>query len=117
MASEKIKPVVFKESYTPRHKISLLVGLPIFIAILLLPRPVALSLEGDRTLAVAALMVFWWVSEAVPIAATALIPLAFFPLLGIMESKDVAPSYGDNVIFLFMGGFFFGHCNGEVEPA
>ncbi|HEX9652104.1 MAG TPA: SLC13 family permease, partial [bacterium] len=92
--------------YSIRQRLSLILGLPIFLSILLLPCPAELSLAGHRTLAVAALMAFWWMTEAVPIAATALIPLALFPLLGIMESKDVAPAYGDSVIFLFMGGFF-----------
>ncbi len=76
------------------------------VFILALPRPGELSPIGHKTLAVAILMAFWWITEALPLAATALIPLALFPLLGIMNYKDVAPNYGDSIIFLFMGGFF-----------
>ncbi len=55
--------------------------------------------------AVASLMAIWWMSEAFPLAVTALVPIVFFPLLGIMPAKEVAPSYIDSNIFLFAGGF------------
>lgn len=55
--------------------------------------------------AVAALMAIWWVTEAIPIPATALLPVAIFPLLGIMPGKTVAATYFNHVILLFMGGF------------
>lgn len=58
-----------------------------------------------RTAAVAVLMAVWWITEAIPIAATALIPIVLFPVLGIMEGKAVAPIYFNDVIFLFIGGF------------
>lgn len=51
-------------------------------------------------------MAWWWITEALPIPATALIPLVFFPILGIMNYKQVAPSYADSNILLLMGGFF-----------
>lgn len=57
------------------------------------------------TLAVALLMAVWWMTEAVPLAITSLLPVALFPLLGIMDAKDVSSTYFNNVIFLFMGGF------------
>lgn len=57
------------------------------------------------TLAVAFLMAVWWVTEAVPLAVTSLLPVALFPLLGIMDGKSVSASYFNDVIFLFMGGF------------
>jgi sodium-dependent dicarboxylate transporter 2/3/5 len=106
MTSHKTKPVVLKERYSLLQKISLILGPAIFISILLLPSPDGLSLPGQRTLAVTLLMAFWWITEALPVAATALLPLALFPMLGIMETKTVAPSYGDSVLFLFIGGFF-----------
>ncbi len=58
-----------------------------------------------RTAAVALLMAVWWMTEAVPLAATALLPVVLFPLLGIMDGKKVAPIYFNHVIFLFIGGF------------
>ncbi len=50
-------------------------------------------------------MAAWWITEAIPIAATALLPLALFPILGITSSGDAAASYANHLIFLFMGGF------------
>ncbi|NIR47420.1 hypothetical protein GWO43_02980, partial [candidate division KSB1 bacterium] len=101
-----ISPESKRQSYSLRQKIGLFSGIPIFLLILILPRPAELSPEGHKTLAVAVLMASWWITEAIPIPATALIPLACFPALGIMKYNDVAPTYGNNVIFLFLGGFF-----------
>ena len=92
--------------FSLRQKIGLYSGLPLFIIILLLPKPAALSPEAYKVLAVAFLMAFWWITEAIPIPATALVPIAAFPLLGIMPVKKLASSYGHHYIFLFMGGFF-----------
>jgi len=61
--------------------------------------------EVTRTAAVAVLMAVWWVTEAVPLAVTALLPMVLFPVLGIMDGRDVAPIYFNHVIFLFIGGF------------
>ena len=58
-----------------------------------------------RMAAVALLMAVWWITEAIPLAATALLPLVLFPLLGIMKGKETAPVYVNSVIFLFIGGF------------
>lgn len=58
-----------------------------------------------QTAAVAVLMALWWMTEAIPISATALIPVALFPILGILSGRAVAGSYFNNVIFLFLGGF------------
>ncbi|UCD64718.1 MAG: SLC13/DASS family transporter [Candidatus Zixiibacteriota bacterium] len=58
-----------------------------------------------RTAAVAALMAIWWITEAIPIPATALLPVALFPLLGIMPGKSTAATYFNHIIFLFIGGF------------
>lgn len=57
------------------------------------------------TFAIAFLMAFWWISEAIPLAATALIPVALFPFLGIVDGKTVSALYFNHVIFLFIGGF------------
>jgi sodium-dependent dicarboxylate transporter 2/3/5 len=55
--------------------------------------------------AIAILMSVWWVTEAVPLAVTSLIPLVLFPLTGVISGKDVAASYTNSTIFLFLGGF------------
>nr|NIP82090.1 anion transporter [Gemmatimonadota bacterium]NIQ57742.1 anion transporter [Gemmatimonadota bacterium]NIU77903.1 anion transporter [Gammaproteobacteria bacterium]NIX47004.1 anion transporter [Gemmatimonadota bacterium]NIY11367.1 anion transporter [Gemmatimonadota bacterium] len=58
-----------------------------------------------RTAAVGLLMAVWWVTEAIPIPATALLPLVLFPLLEIAPVRDAAGPYANPIIFLFMGGF------------
>ena len=55
--------------------------------------------------AVALLMAIWWITDAIPLAATSLLPLLLFPLLGIMKGRDVAPVYTNYIIFLYIGGF------------
>lgn len=55
--------------------------------------------------AVASLMAVWWLTEAVPLAVTALLPLVLFPLLKIPPYSDVAMQYGKEILFLFLGGF------------
>ncbi len=57
------------------------------------------------TFCVALLMAVWWITEIVPLAVTSLIPVALFPLFGIMDGKAVSSAYFNDVIFLFMGGF------------
>lgn len=55
--------------------------------------------------AIAALMAIFWMTEAIPLAATALIPIVLFPLGGILDSGTIAKSYINSIIFLFIGGF------------
>jgi len=64
-----------------------------------------ISPEADKILGVALWMIIWWITEVVSISVTALVPLTFFPLLGIMSIKEVAPYYGHPIVFLFFGGF------------
>jgi sodium-dependent dicarboxylate transporter 2/3/5 len=61
--------------------------------------------EVTATLAVACLMAIWWITEAIPLAVTSLLPVALFPLLGIMDGKETSSAYFNHVIFLFIGGF------------
>ncbi len=57
------------------------------------------------TFAVGLLMAIWWITEAIPLAITALIPVVLFPLLGVVDGKTVSALYFNHVIFLFIGGF------------
>lgn len=80
---------------------------PILFAIMmLLPAPEGMKIEAWRVAAVTVLMAVWWISEAIPIPATSLMPIALFPLLGIMKSKAATAPYANHLIYLFMGGFF-----------
>ena len=57
------------------------------------------------TLATAVLMASWWITVAIPIPATSLLPLVLFPVFGVLTSKQTAVNYASEIIFLFMGGF------------
>ena len=95
---------------TPAHPVLRLVGLiagPALMALaLLLPLPGEMPPEGRRTAAITLLMATWWITEAIPLAATALLPIALFPLLAILPAGETTAAYGDPNIFLFAGGFF-----------
>ena len=79
-------------------------GPVLFLALWLLPTG-SLVDPGKTVAAVVAWMAVWWVTEAAPIAVTALLPLVLFPLLGVQPVREVAPNYGNHMIFLFLGGF------------
>jgi sodium-dependent dicarboxylate transporter 2/3/5 len=89
-----------------RRRLGLWLGIPLAAAILLMPLPQGLTPDGRKVLAVAAWMALWWITEAIPLFATALIPMVAFPLLGVMKPPQLAGAYGHYFIFLFMGGFF-----------
>ena len=88
-----------------RRRVGLLVPPALFLLLLLLPAPAGMSAEAWRTACVGLLMAAWWVTEAIPIPATALLPLALFPILGIASIGDAAVPYANPIIFLFLGGF------------
>ncbi|HUF28784.1 MAG TPA: SLC13 family permease [Gemmatimonadaceae bacterium] len=88
-----------------RARVGLFLGVALFFVVLLLPPPGGMPLPAWRTAAVAVLMATWWVSEAVPIPATALLPLALFPVLGIMPIGEASAPFANPVIYLFLGGF------------
>jgi len=90
-----------------RHRLYGLVGgLAAFAFLLMIPGPTGLSPEGWKLAAIAVLMAVWWMTEAIPIEATAMIPLVFFPILGILSMPNASAPYANELIFLFMGGFF-----------
>lgn len=85
--------------------IGFVLGLISFLLILLFFNPVPAKPEVGKVAAVAVLMAIWWITEALPLAATSLVPLVFFPLLGVLSGSDISASYINSVIFLFIGGF------------
>jgi sodium-dependent dicarboxylate transporter 2/3/5 len=80
-------------------------GLFLFALLLVLPPPQGLTPVGMRMAAVAVLMAVWWLSEATDIAVTSLLPVALFPLLGIMKSQETTLAYANHLVFLYIGGF------------
>jgi sodium-dependent dicarboxylate transporter 2/3/5 len=82
-----------------------LIGLLLAVAIFILTREAGLPAGQSWTAAVTTLCAAWWISEALPLPATSLVPLAVFPLVGVLTERQTAAAYGHPVIFLFMGGF------------
>ncbi len=91
--------------YSTRQKIGLALGPILFFLMLVIPTPAEMTPEAKRMAAVALLMATWWMSEAIPIPATSLLPLVLMPLLGIIRMQAAAAPYASHLIFLFMGGF------------
>lgn len=86
-------------------RIGLLLG-PVFSLISLLFFPENLQHPNAHIMAaVVTLMAVWWLTEAIPLGATALLPLLLFPLTGLMKGGDIASFYMNSTIFLFIGGF------------
>ncbi|MGP0629318.1 SLC13 family permease [Nitrospina sp. 32_T5] len=97
---------MFTEKFLIRKKLALMAGGLFLFGLLVASPPLAgLSADSQKMVAVTFLMAVLWIGEAIPIPATALIPLVLYPLLGILPSKDVAPHYANHLVFLFMGGF------------
>ena len=91
----------------PRGKaktVGLWLGIAAFVLLLLFPVDPG-NEPASRLAAVAALMAIWWMTEAIPLVATALFPLVLFPLLGILAGRETAPVYINSTIILFIGGF------------
>ncbi|MBD3166885.1 DASS family sodium-coupled anion symporter [bacterium] len=65
----------------------------------------SVHVKEAATAAVAVWMGIWWLTEAIPLAVTALLPLVFFPFFGVMSAREIAPLYTNDIVFLFVGGF------------
>jgi len=88
-------------------KTGLILG-PILFLLLLNISGFGLSPQAWKVIAVASWMISWWITEAVPIPVTALLPLFLFPLTGVLSIRESASPYASPIIFLFMGGFMIG---------
>ncbi|MGB2476250.1 MAG: SLC13 family permease, partial [Flavobacteriaceae bacterium] len=85
-------------------KVGLILGPFFFVLIHSIPLPF-LSPEAATVVALALWMVSWWITEAVSISVTALLPLVIFPLFDVMSMNEVGANYGSSIVFLFFGGF------------
>ncbi|MBK5279652.1 MAG: DASS family sodium-coupled anion symporter [Bacteroidia bacterium] len=83
----------------------MITGPALFLILYFLLGSSGLPLNSITVLSLGAWMVVWWVTEAVPIPVTALLPMVLFPLLSVSSVREASEPYGDPVIFLFMGGF------------
>lgn len=84
--------------------LSLLSGIILFTAMLWL-NPFGLSWQATKVLAIATLMITWWVTQALPMPVVALLPLVLFPMMSVAGIETTAAPYANPIIFLFMGGF------------
>jgi len=85
-----------------------MLGIFAFVIIMILPLPVGMTFEAKSAAAVVVLMSIWWITEAIPVFATAFIPLALYPILGILPADETAANYGHNYVLMMLGGFFLG---------
>ncbi len=92
--------------YGVRQQVGFVLGPLLFALLFLSPTPEGLTPEGQAVAAVTAWVAVWWMSEAIPIPATSLLPVVLFPATGALPAAETTPSYADPLIFLFMGGFF-----------
>ena len=90
---------------TYRKIFALIMGPLAFVAILLFIEPQGLSQEGRAVLAGTVWIAVWWISEAIPIPATSLLPIVIFPLTGAITIGEATAAYGHKMVFLYMGGF------------
>ena len=91
-----------------KRYIGFFTGILAFIIIMVLPAPEGLSHEGKSAAAVVILMSIWWITEAIPVFATAFLPLALYPVLEILPASKTAVNYGHNYVLMMLGGFFLG---------
>lgn len=96
-------PDNFKSS--TKKVLALVAGPLSFFIILLVPPAKDLSSEAQSVLAITSWIAIWWVTEAIPIPVTSLLPIVLFPLTGALDIAKTSSSYGHKMIFLYMGGF------------
>ena len=82
-------------------------GIALFLFFLLV-NPFGFDAKTSKTLAVAALMISWWILEALPMPVVALLPIVLFPVMGIAKIEETTAPYASSAVFLFMGGFMLG---------
>jgi len=94
-----------KSEYGNRQKYGLIGGFVTFLLLVLLPAPAGLSQDAWYVAAMALLMAIWWVTEALPIPATALVPIVLLPLMEVSSVREATTPFANPLIYLFMGGF------------
>lgn len=93
-------------SYSLSQVIGLIAGPVLFLLTILFFTPEDLSPEGRAVLATTVWIAIWWMTEAVPIPAASLLPIVLLPITGALDNSAVTSSYGNDIIYLFLGGFF-----------
>ncbi|WP_018861660.1 MULTISPECIES: DASS family sodium-coupled anion symporter [unclassified Thioalkalivibrio] len=94
-----------RSAYGWRGRVGLVLGPLVMLAFLLAPPPEGIGSEAWWVLGLTLFMAIWWITEALPLPVTALLPIALLPLLGVMPMDEATAPYANPIIFLFMGGF------------
>ncbi len=94
-----------RDGYGMRQRVGLFLGPAVLLIVLRIPAPDGLAPAAWAVAGVAAFMAIWWVTEAVPIPATALLPIALFPILKVGSVAEATRPFANPLIYLFMGGF------------
>ena len=92
-------------SFSPKKLTGLVLGPGVFLLMIFFVKLDPENPSVTMTAAVGLLMAIFWITEIIPLAATSLLPVVLFPILGIMDGKEVSSTYFNHVIFLFIGGF------------
>lgn len=90
------------------RRIALLSGPILFLIIIFVPTPSGMPPAAQITAAITMWIAVWWISEPVNSAVTSLLPMVLFPLCGVMPLSSLSGEYGNQIIFLFLAGFFLG---------
>lgn len=94
------------DSGRPHKRIAgVIIGISLLVLTVVLPPPAGMPGLAWHVAGIAALMAAWWVTEALPVAATALVPVVAFPIAGVGGIQQAAAPYANPLIFLFLGGF------------
>jgi solute carrier family 13 (sodium-dependent dicarboxylate transporter), member 2/3/5 len=89
----------------PRRRVGLFLGPLLFLFVIVAPAPEGMGVAAWRTAGIALLMATWWVTEALPLPVTALLPFVLLPIVGVTDPVTAASPYANPIIFLFLGGF------------
>ena len=90
------------------RQIGFWLGMAGFLATVLIPAPAGMTLDAWRVAGLVWWMAVWWMTEALPLTATAFLPFLVLPLLGIADANTTAAAYYSPIMFLFIGGAFLG---------
>ena len=93
------------DSAIKTKNIGLVSGPLSFILVILFFHPEGLTLQANAIIASTVWIAIWWITEAIPISVTALLPIILFPLTGGLELSETTASYGHKYVFLYLGGF------------
>ena len=84
---------------------SILLGPLGFVVIYMLPEAKGMTHEAHTVLAATFWIASWWITEAIPIPATSLLPIVIFPVTGVLDIAKTTAEYGHRMVFLYLGGF------------